>query len=348
MDNGMTGTRDPVTIAPVDRVLLFDPHGGREGHRGELYDVLDKLFRISSSRSLAAALLAREPVLIPMIEAEPLRYVVLAALRSLVGRTTAGFLLRPKPLFAPVSVRHRLKRLALRWLKRFPGASTISFLPFDVEPRLADVATHWIYDPQFWDLHYPQDVTHQVAGGELTRTAKADAGGRTICAALGRQDESKGFEGFASLYASRADLRDRFLFVVGGSVIPALQGEVERLRACGGMVLNRFIERAELFDLYYGADLVWCCYVPTYDQSSGVFGRAVQLGIPVVVRAGSMIETYCRTHQVAHIAFGGNSPDFPTDWQPQRGDLGEAGRTARHQGGISVRNLRHALRLTPA
>ena len=38
------------------------------------------------------------------------------------------------------------------------------------------------------------------------------------------------------------------------------------------------------------ADLLWCCYNPIYDQSSGIFGRAIQIGRPTIVRKGSCLE----------------------------------------------------------
>src|ERR1700685_4165033 len=62
-------------------------------------------------------------------------------------------------------------------------------------------------------------------------------------------------------------------------------------------VATSWIYEPQLWDLQYlgvpdlqSADLVWSCYAPDYNQSSGIHGRAVQLGIPVVVRRGSYID----------------------------------------------------------
>jgi hypothetical protein len=47
----------------------------------------------------------------------------------------------------------------------------------------------------------------------------------------------------------------------------------------------------ELFSLYRVADIIWCCFTPVRDLSSGVFGRAMQFGRPAIVRTGSHLAT---------------------------------------------------------
>jgi hypothetical protein len=37
------------------------------------------------------------------------------------------------------------------------------------------------------------------------------------------------------------------------------------------------------------ADYLWACYTPDYNQSSGVFGRALQLDKPTITRCGSQL-----------------------------------------------------------
>jgi hypothetical protein len=61
------------------------------------------------------------------------------------------------------------------------------------------------------------------------------------------------------------------------------------LANAGAIVVDRFVSDDELASLYSCADFMWSCYSPTYNQASGIFGRAVQYGVPSIVRKGSYI-----------------------------------------------------------
>jgi hypothetical protein len=90
------------------------------------------------------------------------------------------------------------------------------------------------------------------------------------------------------------------------------------------VLLDRRIEDAELFALYGIADLVWSCYAPDYNQSSGIHGRAVQLGVPVVVRKGSYIDALSETlsHPSLALPFDDMSEAVSSllKWNPRRVD----------------------------
>jgi hypothetical protein len=51
---------------------------------------------------------------------------------------------------------------------------------------------------------------------------------------------------------------------------------------------------------------VWSCYAPDYDQASGIFGRAVQLGVPAIVRTSSYLAKLADHigHPVLPVSFG--------------------------------------------
>jgi hypothetical protein len=325
-----------------DAVMVYDSFGSLEGHRGELYEVLARLFTTTRTRSFGRALCSRDPVLIPTIEASLLQFLVLSCLRSLLGRRTAAFLLRPRPLIEPDSIRHRIKRMVMRLLIRIDQIRVILFLPFEVEPRFAAIANDWIYDPQLWDLHFPATIAVPLDRRHLASSVRDAAGQRRVCLALGRQDHDKGFDAFVKLYADNAELRDRFLFVSGGSIAPELKSCAARLAALGGLVIDRHVDRDELVELYRSADLVWCSYAPDYDQASGIFGRALQMGLPSVVRAGSLLHAYCRQEHLTHIAFDGDPLRFPLEASCARADPIGASKTAFAQGEVSLNRLRAA------
>lgn len=211
-------------------------------------------------------------------------------LRSFMGLKTVGILFRPKDCFNENKPQNTLKRLALSVLRTRPEMHILSLIPYEAYPNAAKVSSTWIYDPQLWDLEY---IVPNV--DDWPKSFETDifvaANGRKIVATIGRQDESKGFFAFADLWRHNSAVREKFLFVVAGKISPAIYDQAKAFETSGGFLLNRRIDNDELFRLYALTDVVWSCYAPSYDQSSGIFGRAVQFGKPAIVRAKSFIET---------------------------------------------------------
>ena len=189
----------------------------------------------------------------------------------------------------------------MRALRRLSTTRTLTILPFSVEPGFATIADDWIHDFETWDLTGDDRLASRPLGPLGAEIIEA-AQGRKVCCTIGRQDASKGFDQFSHLYLSSPRLREAMLFASGGKVAPELAEDATAFGAAGGFARPRFITDDELLDLYACADLIWCVYAPNYDQASGILGRAMQLGIPVVVRKGSLIQRLCAIEGVAHIA----------------------------------------------
>jgi hypothetical protein len=327
-------------------VTILDIGGGDDGHRAQYIAFLGDLFAIRRVRLNWRVLIDPNPVLVPLIEESLGVYALVGLMRSLIGKRTAGFLFRPGPAISNRSARHRIKYWVLRLLRLVPRIQTLTILPFAVEPRFAEIADGWIYDPQIWDLHWPKAMSVAPSGGALSNTIRQLAGDRTICVAVGRQDISKGFDQFTSFYAASEPLRDASLFAYGGKVAQPCEDAAAEFAAMGGYAINRFIDDAELLELYGCADLVWCAYAPDYDQASGILGRAMQLGIPVVVRNGSLIQRLCRIEALPHVAV-----DRSTAWQsiaapPRRQAPDVAATRALRHGEVSIARLCAALGLS--
>jgi hypothetical protein len=328
---------------PAATVLIYDSYGGLHGHWAEYYAVLTEFLGMERTESFTSALISERPVLVASIESSLWRYAILSVVRAAMGRNTAGFLYRPLPTVSSGSARMRIKRHTLALLKRLSRVGTFTILPFEVDPRFATVASHWIYDIQFWDLYYPVPEERRLEEGPLSAAIRAAAGSKRICCAIGRQDRAKGLDKLASLYGERPDVRDSFLFVSAGEVMANARPAAQRLEESGGLVIDRALKRDELFDLYTCADLVWCSYAPDYDQASGIFGRALQLGVPMVVRDGSLIHRFCRAAGIAHLAYNGDPASFRSEDVPPHSDPEMAAGRARAYGEASVRQLRRAL-----
>ena len=333
--------------APSDEkkfVTLYDCHNGNEGHREDYYTVFSNLIGAKRTDSFWKALFSSAPVLIGAIEAQSAlrKYAALAVARTLVGRQTAALLFRPLPTLAGATRKMRIKRKVLKLIRRLTPAQTITIMPFAVEPLFSSIAATWIFDPQFWDLHFPFPMDARLEG-PLAAELRQAAGGRKICCAIGRQDEEKGFDQYSTLYATRPDLREQWLFASGGQVDEGIRSNLDVFEASGGFSVSRFIDQEELLDLYSCADLIWCSYHTTYDQASGIFGRAMQFGIPVVVREGSLIQKFCVSERIVHIVYDGRPETFDWSKLQSRCSSDVAAQRARQQGKESLLRLRNAL-----
>jgi hypothetical protein len=343
-DRSVTGK----AAASQDEALLVDYGAGDDGHRAQYKAMLAKLFHLRLANFSPAMLVARAPVLCPQIEAAPLRFVLTCLIRSLLGRRTVGFLLRPLPALRGQSLRLRLKRIALKLLRRTPSVQVLTIVPFAIEPEFDAIAHGWIHDLQNWDLQLESAAAETPAAQALARGIRGHAQGRPVCCAVGRQVRDKGFDRFTAIYEANPALRDAVLFAFGGRVPPELAVMAGDFADHGGFVLDRFISDDELAGLYAAADLIWCVYSPEYDQASGVLGRALQFGIPVIARRGSVIAAICANEGHPCIELGAAD-----DWQavvalPQRAEPGLARNRARQHGEVSLARLAEALGIAPA
>lgn len=270
-----------------------------------------------------------------------------SALRSMLGgRRTVGIFFRPGQCFSRVKLRAPLKRLAFGILSRLPRTSVLAILPFDIDPRFAAVATDWFYDPQLWDLPF---FGMPPADGfpALDREILAAAAGRQIVLSLGQVELRKGFDFFCRIWCDSPEVRARTLFVSAGKVNAESKAAAAEFAAAGGLLIDRRMEDEEIRHLYRHAALVWACYNPNHDQASGILGRAVQLGVPVIVRDTSYLEKLARhlDHPALSIPFGAVAPavDGILNATPSRLDPAVAAarvQKMRAQGlGVLVRHL---------
>jgi hypothetical protein len=287
------------------RAVFYSRHDS--GHRASYAETLTRetgMRRVG----LRAAFLSPDPVLFLMIEERPLAYVLACLLRAVVGRRTVGLLFQPGATLRRDTARRRIKHGLLRVLRRIPACQTLAIEPFQPGDGFEAICDGWVHDFQLWDLSAEEAARvaaiREADAEPLAAEVMLRAAGRRVVSAIGRQDRAKGFDVFARLFAD-ADTRQDYLFAFGGRVDPALAPDCAAFEEAGGVAADRRISDDELLGLYAAADLVWCCYAPGYDQASGVFGRAVQLGIPVVVRNGARLHRFCEAEGVPHLAYDG-------------------------------------------
>lgn len=260
------------------------------GHRGSYQDLFCKLLALRPSTGSAwrkiHSLVIAPHVLFATLDGEEFAYATIGLVRAMLGRSTVGLFLRPQGCFkktAKGAVKGRLFRL----LKRVKAVHTLTILPFEIDQRYAEVADNWIYDPQLWDLSV--DGLPLLPETDLSRRVEALRDGRKVMIFIGGANLRKGFDGFVAQAEAQSE---SLLCVSAGQVSPECKRHAERLVALGMIVEDRFVTDNELLSLYKVADLAWCCYAPEYDQSSGVFGRAVQSRCGAIIRNGSQLEIF--------------------------------------------------------
>lgn len=300
--------------------------GGKDGHHGEYDRLFMAVFQemcipVDCVQDACQVKNDRDLLFYSMFDSKPAKTfpaLIRTLARSILGRKTVGLFFRPAECLHATTLMHKTKKMLFRLTAHLPRVSILTILPFDLCPEFSQIATNGIYDPQLWDLHYLGMPSG--SSPELERRIASAARGRRILVALGGQNISKGFDYLADLWCSSPNLRDAFLFVVAGKVSAGSLDKARRFAQADGLLVDRFIDNNELFALYKSAGIVWSCYSPRYNQASGIHGRAVQLGVPVVVREGSYLEKLGEKIGHATLAIRFDDPQQAADkllaWQP--------------------------------
>jgi hypothetical protein len=270
-----------------DSVILVSP--SLDGHRREFVSLFERELsasglKVETTDSWKKAASSQKAAFFLMIEDAPSGFAFSAFTRGLQGRKTLGLLFRAAECATPKSIRTRIKNIVMRVLRVTPNCSVFTIQPVPIVPKLGLVSNGWIYDPQLWDLKENELV---ASSSPISNSVVAEAAGRKIIIALGAQNHLKGFDKFVAIWNSSATIREQFLFVVAGRISEKDKEIAAQFMAGGGVCADRFISDEELRSLYSVADAIWAAYAPVYDQSSGIFGRAVQFGVPSIIRRDS-------------------------------------------------------------
>ncbi len=214
------------------------------------------------------------------------RFWLVCLLRSITGKTTGviflGAMRYRTASNLPTSF---FDRFLLKIWKILPKQRLLAITPYNVEPTLAEVTNDYIYDPQMWDL-WLENTPVVFPTTPLSTSVERVKKGKNVLIFIGQTTKQKGFEELVKFAeANRATLH----VVAAGTVSQECATAVEKLRSLNMTVENRFITDEELLSLYGITDYAWSFYPPEYDQASGIFGRAIQLGVKPVIRTGSVI-----------------------------------------------------------
>ncbi|MEG0619080.1 MAG: hypothetical protein RR557_07270 [Bacilli bacterium] len=280
------------------------------GHRQSYLDFVKQNFGGEKIHGLTL-FLKKGPVFFLMIEDNFMLYFFVACIRAFLGKKTAGLLFRPKPALQANNFKLKIKLHLLKLLKKNSKVRTLSIVPVPLEPEIAEIVDDWIYDFQLWDITNEQKkIFEQLKYGmkpsidlpeyQIVHDIKKYANGRPIVIALGVQNKAKGTHILADNI--QYFFENNYCVVVAGRFSSDSEIAKKPLEEGGALIFDRFVTDEEILGLYAAADAVWCFYDPSYDQASGILGRAVQLGVLPIVRLGSFSEKFCLSENVNHLA----------------------------------------------
>jgi hypothetical protein len=107
---------------------------------------------------------------------------------------------------------------------------------------------------------------------------------------LGGVNPEKGFDFLAKLFLENKNLFIKFDLSVVGKISKPYMHIANQLREAGADVVDEFVSDERMFDFIKQSSLMWCCYCPRYDASSGIFGRAIQFDKLPLIRKSSRLE----------------------------------------------------------
>lgn len=271
----------------------------RDGHRGEYLELCCRLLvaepsvgRVIPSR--LRTLLASKSVLFATVDDEYIAFILVSILRSILGRKTVGLMIRPQTCFLAPGMRYALKRAAFRWLKVIRKISVLTIVPFSVRPEYREIARAGLVDPHCWDR---QDMKVDTCP-DLEREIRLAAGYRKVLLFAGGVSEIKGITFLVQILNDTAFPISKLLPVIAGRFSENIKHLVQELESRGALVIDRFVDADELEALYRVSSLIWTCYDPSYDQASGIFGRAIQSRRVPIVRSGSTIALFAELFSI--------------------------------------------------
>lgn len=274
---------------PGSKILVFDrPLQGHFRRGVEVVSrALDGQPRLAALRRAWPGLIAwRGPLVLNTSNSYLKAFLIIALIRHLLGRRTVGIMTRDPRTYRARWAATGLPRTALEFVFSRSRVRVFSIMvPAD---RTAD---GWLYDIEWWDL-------------QIAPLPEGMAPPSTVLL-LGDVNVSKGLGFFIEVAQAAAARGYTLNFVVVGDAGEFPPTAAAAFQAAGGRILPRIHDDAVFVNHMRHADWIWCCYRPPRDWSSGLFGRALQLGKRTIVRKGSYLEAFQKRYgQGAAIDFG--------------------------------------------
>ena len=243
------------------------------------------------------------------IDDAPLTYFFLVLCRSYIGYKTAALFIRPQNCFNNSQPKFIFKKLFYKLFKKLPRFELLTITPHEWEPSFSIVSNRGTYDPQYCDL-FSNGSLKSLSVTDLADVIKKESKSSLIVTLPGSITKEKGYEFFTEI-AQQSNLRLLPIkFLAAGAVAQDMRLTAKEFVKAGGLLIDRTLTDTEIESLYAVSDGIWACYDPSYNQASGIFGRALQTDTPVFLRAGSMLEKAAAKLQVRSISLDWGEKDM--------------------------------------
>ena len=280
-----------------------------DGHRQHYIDLLGSLFNLEPlckafGPKLFVKLLQTNKLVLATFDDNILLGVCLSFARAILGKNTTSIVLRPSSCFIDegasltARLRGKLKFLCCSFINKFSRINLISIVSADFDPRFRKIARYFLIDPQFWDMH-DGTILREPQKSPLSDEILKIANGRQIVSIFGTLTPIRGYDFLADIMAKNPKLSDQILAVAAGKSLPGCEKINEKFENSGGLLIDRHLTDQEIESLYLASHLVWACYAPHYDISSGIFGRAMQFDVQAIIRKDSFLEHFAKKNSLS-------------------------------------------------
>jgi hypothetical protein len=339
-------------VDPRASGILFLRHTG--GHRQNYLSVLQNAtgFETMNGQDKDATfgqLLNADQLLFATAEDDLRTFISVSVRRSIRNKKTVALVMGAGRCFEPGHIKYKIKLNTFRMLRKFSNIRMLSILPFYLDSRFNEVTSDWIYDPQFWDLATVIE-NGQVPHTNIALEMASLANGRNILLFLGSPSDIKGFSFLENILLAQPSLARNMLIAVAGRINPPFKAAQSRLLQLGVWFIDRLLDEDEVVSLKAASSILWACYEQSYNSSSGIFGRAMQLDKNVVVRSGSYLESIAGhvDYPIDTCVFGDLAQGITVLERASKSTISRPkAQLSRHFYNASVPKLRHELNLVP-
>ena len=280
------------------------------GHRGVWEDRLGSNFefcyadRETDTLKRYLKLTFAKNLIVGMIDEGPVFFLFVATLRVFVLRKTKALFLRPRSCFE-TGFRSKVKFLFFLFLRVLPFLKLYVILPYNVDHRLQKVSNDWTIDPDFWSNSFKSNYVERNSSYGYPISSKKEFYPKVInLLFIGFFDLDKGAQTLESFVRRLKHAGIEFELIIAGETIVRDENVALRsslARYCKKNI-EKFLSEDEFEDLLDWSDFVWCAYTKDYDQSSGVFGQALQKNKIPIVRANSMLDRFAQILKCRHLS----------------------------------------------
>lgn len=266
----------------------------KTGHRSGYVEILKKYFKIEEISVKENSFIEKlrlvnlkDKLLFPTIDDSYLTFIFVSISRAVLKRETIGIFIRVEKCLKEKKGFFQSIKFTFFWFFKFvPKIHLVTITPHEVNNNYSKISHYGIWDFEFWD----KSVNEPKQNIEITcqEFYQVSEGRKLLIAFIGRFEDIKGASEFLGILKVYSDMYKGIITGIIPANFQSMVSSVSNLT-----LVNRYVTDQEIEHVYSKADIIWCRYDESYDQMSGVFGRAVQYNKKVMIRRDSLISRFC-------------------------------------------------------